>query len=77
MGVQTVLQSDKDMSALLGSNSNFERWIKNGFSAEDLTSSSHDSEDILSQGVHPPPSPLLPLAVNCQRLMHKKRDCHA
>ncbi|KAL3156804.1 hypothetical protein ABBQ38_001075 [Trebouxia sp. C0009 RCD-2024] len=47
---QTVLQSDKDMSALLGSNSNFERWIKNGFSAEDLATSSHDSEDILSQG---------------------------
>ena len=61
MGVQTVLQSDQDMSALLGSNSNFERWIKNGFSAEDFTTSSHDSEDILSQGGPPPPCSLLPL----------------
>ena len=50
--MQTVLQSDKDMGTLLGSNQNFERWIKHGFSTEDLVNSSNDSEEVLSQGGH-------------------------
>lgn len=37
--VQTVLQSEKDMAALLGSGHNFERWIKHGSAADDLTAS--------------------------------------
>ena len=48
--VQTVLQSEQDMGALLGTNQNFERWIKHGFSTEDLLNSSNDSEEVLSQG---------------------------
>lgn len=55
--MQTVLQSDKDMGALLGTNQNFERWIKHGFSAEDLVNSSNDSEEVLSQGGPPSPCP--------------------
>lgn len=55
--MQTVLQSDKDMGALLGTNHNFERWIKHGFKAEDLINSSNDSEEALSQGSPPPSSP--------------------
>ena len=50
VAVQTVLQSDKDMGALLGSNQNFERWIKHGFSADDFVNTSNDSEEHLSQG---------------------------
>ena len=55
--MQTVLQSDKDMGTLLGSNQNFERWIKHGFSTEDLVNSSNDSEEVLSQGGHSMPDP--------------------
>ena len=45
MCVQTVLQSDKDMAALLGSGQNFERWIKHGSSADDLINNATDIEE--------------------------------
>ena len=63
--VQTVLQSDKDMGALLGTNQNFERWIKHGFSTEDLVNSSNDSEEVLSQGGLSLPTGALCLLLQC------------
>ena len=51
--MQTVLQSDKDITAVLGTGQNFERWIKHGSTADDLINNSADSEE-------PPPSKLLP-----------------
>jgi len=43
--VQTVLQSEKDMAALLGSGHNFERWIKHGSGTDDLVNNGPDFEE--------------------------------
>lgn len=69
MAVQTVLQSDKDMGAVLGSNQNFERWIKHGFSADDLVNTSNDSEEHPSGGSHS--------VCHCIDLGHHSSSCYA
>jgi len=45
--VQAVLQSDKDLPALLGNGHNYERWIKHGSGADDVMTNSNDSDEPL------------------------------
>ena len=47
--MQAVLQSDKDLPALLGNGHNYEHWIKHGSGADDVmtNSNSNDSDEPL------------------------------
>ncbi|DBA65777.1 TPA: hypothetical protein ACH3X2_002817 [Trebouxia sp. C0005] len=44
---QAVLQSDKDLPALLGNGHNYERWIKHGSGPDDVMTNSNDSDEPL------------------------------
>ncbi|KAL0032426.1 hypothetical protein WJX79_010970 [Trebouxia sp. C0005] len=47
---KAVLQSDKDLPALLGNGHNYERWIKHGSGPDDVMTNSNDSDEPLPVG---------------------------